>query len=129
LAGPNTKVNKISFFGNGLEEGYCMNIMCGFSNEIRTNCSMVSLNEIECDTPLGYRTNSTSQLTLFFNKIAVATKFEYTFLSEEYFRQPGEADATTVSNVNYEKLKKKTIFKSMASMFNNIVENVKNKFY
>ena len=121
-------MNKISFFGNGFEEGYCTNIMCAFSNDIKTNCSIVSLNEIECDTPLGFKTNLTSQLTVFFNKNAVATKFVYTFLSEEYFRQP-EVDATTTKNTSYDELKKKTILTNMASMFKNIIENVKNKFY
>ncbi len=96
--------------------------MCAFSDDIRTTCSIVSLNEIECDTPLGFETNSTSRLTLLFNNSPVETRFEYTFLSEKYFLQPGDSSS-------YEEIKKKTIFKSMASMFKNIIENVKNKFY
>lgn len=49
---------------------------------------MKSLNEIECETPLGFSSQTTVPVSLLFNENVLMTKFNYTFWSEEYFQIP-----------------------------------------
>ena len=49
---------------------------------------MKTLNEIECETPLGFKSQITVPISLIFNEKLIRTKFNYTFMSEKYFHQP-----------------------------------------
>ena len=114
-----------------------MNITCNFASKVdyysmgvTTNCEMKTLNEIQCDTPLGFKPNSTTPLALFFNDILVQTDFVYTFVSVDYLRpRVTSSPSPAVKGLNYEEYKKNTIFKSMSMMFSNIIEKVKTNFY
>ena len=103
-------------FGNVVDE----------NTRISTKCELKTLHEIQCDTPIGFKSNTTLTLALSANDRILFTKFSYTFISDKYFKQD-----LTKKNVmkNDGMLTEKIKVSNVLSAFNDVLKAVKSNFF
>ena len=90
-------------------------------NVERTQCQMLSLNEIQCETPLGYDPQTTVDVSMVADKHLILTKFNYTFLDGQEFRH-------NKVPLNYS-AKTTKFFKKVYSIFTNTFNKIKNNLF
>lgn len=80
------------------------------------------MHEIQCDTPVGFKSNTTLSLALMANEKFLFTNFNYTFLDTEYFKQglPG---------INHMDKKPAKVADKLLSAFADVFRTVKARFF
>jgi hypothetical protein len=78
--GPNDQSIEILIYGYGFEVTLCKKLTCYF-DDIQTNGYLNSLNELVCQTPLGFGDSQTCNLSIGIGDSKVATNLKYTFVS------------------------------------------------
>ena len=84
--GPNDKSILISMYGYSFESVICERRIFCFFDDIETNGHLDSLNELMCETPLGFGHLHTSSLGLSFGNRRMDTGLTYTFVSSYYLQ-------------------------------------------
>jgi hypothetical protein len=90
---------------------------------VQTLCQMRSLNEIECETPLGMEAGITLPVSLLVNRNIILTKFNYTFLSPFHQKLYGLNEFKSNESLQ----KTNSFFKNIYSIFSDAYKNIKNR--
>ena len=78
--GPNYQTISITIYGYGYESMFCQAIKC-FFDDVQTDGYLNALNELSCETPLGFGDNQIAKISIGNGNIKVKTGLEYKFVS------------------------------------------------
>ena len=80
--GPNDASILITVYGNGFENILCQEIYCYFDS-VKTHGYLNKLNEIGCETPLGFKNNQTASISIGFKSTVIQTSLKFRFISSK----------------------------------------------
>jgi hypothetical protein len=80
--GPNDAPSRINLYGYGFENTLCEKLYCYFNN-IKTNGFLRKINEIICETPLGFSNGDSANISIGFKDYVFQTGLKYKFVSSK----------------------------------------------
>ena len=95
--GPNDFKNRVTIFGYGYEYFLCKRIYCVFGL-IETDAYLNKVNEIVCDTPLGFGENQVVQVAVLVDDSIINTGLTYEFVASGSIRYEDDYVDDLISN-------------------------------